>query len=152
MDFVVTGDQPFVVATIQPSAFPEDRLNGDLLMFPKGDPAMSVATAIEQHRSRYVFLAPDDYDVSYADVVAPATAMLVLDFMPVAVTPTPIEGTDYVVYRIPLTSGNAGGHTLEADQPFGLQVIGHSIYTGYQYPGGLNLLSIAAPPPPIALE
>src|SRR5260370_15921829 len=37
----------------------------------RGDPSQSLMTAVEQYRVKYVFLAPDDYDVSFADVQAP---------------------------------------------------------------------------------
>jgi hypothetical protein len=98
---------------------------------------------------KYVFLAPDDYDVSFADVVAPTGATLMLDGAAVTATPTAIAGTQYQVYRLMLGAGNGGVHTLVGDQPFGVQVIGYGSYTSYQYPAGLNLLTIVPPPPPI---
>ena len=50
------------------------------------------------------------------------------------------------VWRPTLGAGNGGAHTLTADKPVGLQVMGYGSYTSYQYPGGLNLKAIAPPP------
>jgi len=144
-DFVVTGTKAFSVSTLQKSASVVDPGSSP----PKGDPSLSSATAIEQYRLKYVFLAPDDYDVSYADVVAPNGAMMMLDGAAVTTTGTQIGGTGYKVFRIQLGANNGGVHTLVSDLPVGVQVIGYGSFTSYQYPAGLNLLSIAPPPPPI---
>jgi hypothetical protein len=147
-DFVVTGDHEFVVATIMKSASVVDPNGGAMA---KGDPSLSAAIAAEQYRLKYVFLAPDDYDVNYADVVAPMGANLMLDGAAVTATPTQVGSTGYGVFRLKLSVGaNMGAHTLVSDQPAGLQVLGYGSYTSYQYPGGLDLLSIAPPPPPIS--
>jgi hypothetical protein len=146
-DFVVSGDHEFIVGTVMKSGDLVDpgAKNG----MQEGDPSLSAAIAVEQYRIKYVFLAPDDYDINYADVAAPMTANMVLDGAAVTVTPTRVGPTGYGVFRIHLTSGNSGAHTLTSDQPIGLQVLGYGLYTSYQYPGGLDLLSIAPPPPPI---
>jgi hypothetical protein len=145
-DFVVSGDHEFAVSTVQKSASVVDPGTAK----GRGDPSLSAATAVEQYRLKYVFLAPDDYDLNYADVVAPQSAVLMLDGTPVTTMGTQVGTTGYVVHRIKLGVGNAGAHTLIADQPIGLQIMGYGEYTSYQYPGGLNLLSIAPPPPPIS--
>jgi hypothetical protein len=144
-DFVVTGDKAFSVSTLQKSASVVDPGTA----MPKGDPSLSSATAIEQYRLKYVFLAPDDYDVSFADVVAPNGATMMLDGAAVTATGTQIGGTGYKVFRIQLGATNGGVHTLVSDLPVGVQVIGYGSFTSYQYPAGLNLLTIAPPPPPI---
>ena len=113
----------------------------------KGDPAQSLATAVEQFRTKYVFLAPDDYDVSYVDVVMPDGANVVIDGS-AAGGATPI-GNGYSILRAQLSSGLGGAHLLISDKPVGIQVVGYGSYTSYQYPGGLNLTLIAPPPPPI---
>jgi hypothetical protein len=110
-----------------------------------GDPAQSNAQAVEQYRTRYVFLAPDDYDVSYADVVVPDGADVWLDGTAIGTTPSPI-GIGYGIMRILLDYGRDGAHILEANQPVGLQVMGYGSATSYQYPGGLNLTRITDPP------
>jgi len=145
-DFVVTGNHEFLVGMVMKSGSVVDPNAAQA----EGDPSLSTAIAVEQYRLKYVFLAPDDYDLNYADVVAPMNAKVTLDGAAVTATPAKVGSSGYGVFRIKLTSGNAGAHTLESDQPAGLQVLGYGFYTSYQYPGGLDLLSIAPPPPPIS--
>jgi IgGFc binding protein len=144
--FEITGSHELAVASFQlggtvvdPSA-PYDS--------QRGDPSQSQMTAVEQFRSKYVFLAPDDYDVSIVDVVAPDGASLVLDGQAVTAPSTPIA-SGYSVVRAKLGPGTQGAHVLVSDQPVGIQVMGYGMYTSYQYPGGSNLAAIAPPPPPI---
>ncbi len=112
-----------------------------------GDPSASVATAVEQYRKKYVFLAPTDYDQSYVDVIMPVGAQIELDGSPLSLSPTPISG-GFGVAHVALADGNGGAHLMTSDQAFGIQVIGYGSFTSYQYPGGLNLDLIAPPPPP----
>ena len=114
----------------------------------RGDPSQSVAASVEQYRTKYVFLAPDDYDVSFADVVGPTEARLALDGAPVVTPFAPIGTTGYGVARIQLGPGVSGAHVLAASMPVGLQVVGYGFATSYEYPGGLNL-DLIAPSPPI---
>jgi hypothetical protein len=147
-DFEVSGDHEFLVATIM--------LSGGLLDpnaaggMQEGDPSLSTATAVEQYRLKYVFLAPDDYDLNYADVIAPMGTHVMLDGNAVTQTATQLAGgSTFGIIRIKLASSNGGTHVLTADQPIGLQVVGYGLYTSYQYPAGLDLLTIAPPPMPI---
>ena len=142
-DFEIQGDHEFVVGTFQESADVVDpNPTGD----SRGDPSMSFATAVEQYRSRYIFLAPTDYDVNFADVVVAPGTSLTLDGAPVTVA-TASVGPSYGVVRIPLPNGADGTHVMSGDRPFGIQVMGYGAYTSYQYPGGLDLRAIAPPPP-----
>ncbi|MBN1770724.1 MAG: IgGFc-binding protein [Deltaproteobacteria bacterium] len=141
-DFVVIGDQPFAVTSFQlgggiadPGHFTDAR----------GDPAQSNVQAVEQYRPRYVFLAPDDYDFSFADIILPDGAIVLLDGGVPREAPIPI-GDGFSVLRVPLERWFGGAHVLEADLPVGLQVMGYGFATSYQVPGGLNLLRIAEPP------
>ena len=143
--FEIEGDHEFAVATFMlgatltdPNATPMARL---------GDPSQSNAVTVEQYRSKYVFLAPDDYTESYADITQPMGAMVTVDGTPVAAPVTPI-GSGFGIVRLLLGPGNGGAHVLTSTLPVGLQVIGYGQYTSYQYPGGLNLKVIAPPPPP----
>jgi len=142
-DFEVEGDQAFAVATFQ--------LAGSLVTgmpLGSGDPAQSAVAAVEQYRSKYVFLAPSDYTTSFATVVRPEGLALLLDGAPVTQPPVPIGG-GWEAVRIPLSPGpNDGAHVLRASEPFGLQVMGYGFATSYQYPGGLNLEGITNPLPP----
>ncbi len=138
--FEVVGDKEFAVVTLLLGA---SLASQDETM---ADPSMSIPTPVEQYRRKYVFLAPTDYDVSYADVIGEASAVLTLDDLPVQAAATPLS-SGYVIRRIQLAETNGGAHVLISDSPVGLRVIGYGQYTSYQYPGGMNLELIAPPPP-----
>jgi hypothetical protein len=140
-DFEIRGDHEFAVGSFMPGGSMLDQTGKG-----EGDPSQSFFAAVEQYRTKYVFLAPSDYDFSYADVVSPPGATLTLDGSPVTDTPSPIGGSSFGVVRIKLDAGNDGAHVLVASQPVGLQVVGYGLYTSYQVPGGLNLALIAPPP------
>jgi hypothetical protein len=144
-DFVVSGTNEFAVGsfmlagkTVDPDLEEKER---------RGDPSESFFAATEQFRKKYVVLAPDDYDVSYAQITAPKDATLTLDGEPVTLTGTSAFAAGFVVQRVKLGPGKNGAHVLLASQPVGLQVMGYGKYTSYQYPGGLDLARIAPPPP-----
>lgn len=143
--FEVSGDQEFGIATFLLGASALDTSPGDR----RGDPSQSQYAAVEQFRTKYVFLAPKDYPVRYADVTAPEDAEIEIDGAPVTAPWTPIGSGPYGIYRIDLTkTGTDGSHTLTAKKPIGVQVIGYGDNTSFQYPAGLNLDLIAPPPPP----
>jgi hypothetical protein len=143
-DFEVTGNHEFVVAGISLGASIVDP-NSDP---QKGDPSLTLFTAVEQYRTKYIFLAPDDYDVSFADVIAPPGLDLELDGMSFTsgAPGTSTGGGTFVVNRLRLGPGQGGAHVLTAPMPVGLQVMGYGAFTSYQFPGGLDLKAIAAPP------
>jgi hypothetical protein len=143
-DFEVTGDQSFAVATFTLGA----SLVDPTTMAPnqKGDPAQSLAIAVEQYRTKYVFLAPDDYPVSFVDIVTQSGTTITLDGAPVTTVAQAIGTSAYGIARVALGTGQAGAHVLTASQPVGIQVVGYGSYTSYMYPGGLNLVQIAPPP------
>jgi hypothetical protein len=138
-DFEVTGNSEFAVASFQ--------LGGSAIPMAEGygDPSQSFMAAVEQYRTKYVFLAPADYASNFADIVAPAGANVVLDGMPIDTTGAPLADGYVTIHGLLL--GSKGGHVLTASAPVGLQVMGYGLYTSYQYPGGLNLKMIAPPPP-----
>jgi hypothetical protein len=143
-NFEIVGDHEFAVAGFQLGSSIVDPGGGGQ---SKGDPAQSLATAVEQYRDKYVFLAPDDYDVSYVDVVQPLGAAVTIDGTAVTQGPTPIS-SNYGIVRVALGPGKNGAHVLTSTEPVGIQVMGYGDATSYQYPGGSNLASIAPPPPP----
>jgi hypothetical protein len=142
-DFEITGDHEFSVASFMQGSGVVDPAGG---IDAKGDPSQSQMTAVEQFRNKYIFLAPDDYDVSYIDVAGTSGTKLTLDGVDANATWKTV-GTQAVA-RIRLGAGQAGAHVITGDKPFGLQVIGYGAQTSYQYPGGLDLKAIAPPPPP----
>jgi hypothetical protein len=138
--FEVFGNHSFAVASFLRGAQVVDPINR------RGDPSMSFAVAVAQFRSRYTFLAPTDYDVSFADILIPNGTAVKLDGKPLTATPEPIAGSDWSIVRQQLSSGMNGAHRLEANEPVSLQVIGFGHATSYYYPGGLNLNRISLPP------
>lgn len=137
-DFEVTADHELTVAVFQYGAGP---MSGTR----QGDPAQTFISSVEQYRLKYVFLAPDDYESSYADVVMPMDAEVALDGAPLGVAPAPIS-SGFGIARVRLGPGQGGAHVLTSSAPVGLQVMGYGAYTSYQYPGGLNLGRIAPVP------
>jgi hypothetical protein len=143
--FEVTGDKEFGVATFLLGAAYYDRSGADR----RGDPDQSQFAAVEQFRTKYVFLAPDDYPVRFADVVGPVDANVKMDGAPVDAPWTMIGQGPFGVQRIDLTkTGRDGAHTLTADKPVGVQVIGFGDNTSFQVPAGLDLKLISTPPMP----
>ena len=69
------------------------------------------------------------------------------DGTPLAQPPTAIS-SNFGINRVKLGPGNNGAHVLTSSEAVGIQVIGYGSYTSYQYPGGMNLRTIAPPPPP----
>ena len=144
MDFEVQADQAFAVATWQLCATLADP--NTATEFQKGDPAMSFATAVEQYREKYVFLAPTDYDVNYVDIIQPAGASVTIDGQATNVPAQAVGTSGYGIARVTLSPTTGGVHLLQASAPVGIQVSGYGSYTSYYYPGGLNLKTIAPPP------
>jgi IgGFc binding protein len=143
-DFEIVGDHEFSVVSFQLGASIIDPGGGQMA---KGDPAQSIATAVEQYRTKYIFLAPDDYDVNFVDIVKPIGAAVTLDGVAVNDQATTIS-SNYGVVRVKLGAGKNGAHVLTSTEAVGIQVVGYGTATSYQYPGGLNLKTIAPPPPP----
>jgi hypothetical protein len=111
----------------------------------EGDPSMSPMVPVEEYRAKYTFLAPTDYEESYADIVAPTGVPITLDGNLLAVTPT-VLNSSWSILRVELGIGHGGAHVLSASKGFGAQVIGYGDYTSYQYPAGFDLTHIASAP------
>jgi hypothetical protein len=145
-DFEVKGNHEFAVGSfmlggvlLDPNASPDEQ---------DGDPSQSLSVAVEQYRTKYIFLAPSDYDVSYVDVVGTSGVTVTLDSVVLTTPFTPIGSSGYGISRVHLGAGRDGAHVMTSTMPVGAQVMGYGAYTSYQYPGGLNLTLIA--PPPVA--
>ncbi|MBX3190655.1 MAG: IgGFc-binding protein [Labilithrix sp.] len=149
IDFEVAGDKEIGIGMFLLGGEKADPdFNPGGLTQPQGDPSQSFAVGVEQFRQRYVFLAPTDYKTSFVDVIAEADTKIDLDGVDKSSDLRAIAGTDYYAARIRLGAGNGDGvHVLEGSKAVGIQVIGYGDNTSYQYPGGLNLLIIAPPPP-----
>jgi hypothetical protein len=143
-DFEVKGDHSFAVAAFTQSAAVVDP--SDKPPQQMGDPDQSVAAPVAQYRTKYVFLAPTDYEENFVVVVEPTGTTVTLDGRVATASPAAVGATGYSVQRLPLDAGQGGAHLLMATRPVGIQVMGYGSYTSYQYPGGLALERISAPP------
>jgi hypothetical protein len=144
-DFEIVGDHAIAVESFSLGAQlsdPDVPINE-----AKGDPDQSQMTAVEQYRTKYIFLTPTDYDVSRVDIVMPLSAQVTFDGEALATPVTPLS-SGFGIARVKLGLGNNGAHVLTSSAPVGIQVMGYGSYTSYQYPGGLNLGAIAPPPEP----
>ncbi len=116
----------------------------DLVCAPVSDPGMVLTPPTEQFRDTYVFLAPEDYQIDFANIVAPAGTAVRLDdevlrdWTDVA----QMGGVTWMVATVQLTDGR---HTLTADAPVGLTVYGYDRDVSYGYPGGVNLQALDQP-------
>jgi hypothetical protein len=140
VDFEVTGDQAFAVSTFTLGSWVVDPTGSE------GDPAQSFPAPVEQYRSKYVFLAPDDYAENYVDIVATPQVAITIDGQAVTAARAPVGTGGFSVYRVRLGPGQAGAHVLTASERVGIQVVGYGTATSYMYPGGLDLANIAPPP------
>lgn len=105
----------------------------------RGDPAQSMAIPSGQYRNEYTFLAPDNYDVSWVDVIARVGESVSIDGEPVLGF-APIGQSGYAAAHHKL--GPNSVHRATATKPFGITVYGYGDWTSYMYPGGLNLGTI----------
>jgi hypothetical protein len=144
-DFEVKGTSSFAVAVFTQSAAVVD--SDDQAPKQMGDPDESTALPVAQYRSKYVFLAPTDYEQNYVVIVEPSAAKVILDGKVVAAEAVPIGSTGWSVVRAELAEGQGGAHVMTASRPVGLTVMGYGSYTSYEYPGGLALARISPPPP-----
>jgi hypothetical protein len=142
--FEVSGNHELAVSTFLVGARHLDPSGLDR----RGDPSASNGIAVEQFRTSYLFLAPDDYPDSFVDITAASGSTLTLDSAPVITPLEPIGAGPFGVVRVKLGPGKGGVHSLTSSTPAGIQVIGYGDNTSYQYPGGLNLKLIAPPPAP----
>jgi hypothetical protein len=102
-----------------------------------GDPAMSLAVAVEQYRTDYRFLAPKSYEQNFVNVIAPSSASISLDDAFVAESKfTAIGTTSFKSAKLAITGGS---HRIHSTVAFGITVYGVGAYTSYMYPGGLDL-------------
>jgi hypothetical protein len=138
-DFEISGDNAFAVGMY---------MLGAEIIDPggvRGDPSQTFATAVEQFRTSYIFLAPHDYDVNFVQIIGPSAATITLDGGPITTAPQALS-SGFSIWRVELGAGNNGSHTLIASEPVGIQVAGYGLNTTYYYPGGSDLLEIAPPP------
>ncbi len=129
VDFEISSDKKILVSQYMQG---QDAGGGS------GDPAMALAVATEQYRTKYLVHAPINYEKNYANVTAPMGAMVTLDGAAIGGF-TAIGATGYGVARVTLANNGDGNHDFVGNQPFGVTIYGYGQYTSYWYPGGLDL-------------
>lgn len=133
-DYKITANKKIMVAQY---------MEGQAAGGGMGDPAMTLAVALDQYRSDYLFHAPTNYITNYVNVTAATGATVTLDGVAVSGW-SPIGGSGFSVARVILNDGalNDGNHKATGSDAFGISVYGYGDYTSYWYPGGLNLDTI----------
>lgn len=132
------SDCPFL-ATCE--RVPDDPENRGLCQ-PLSDPDLILVPPVEQFRSDYVFLTPDDYEHDYLNVVAPEGTSITFDGRDVTgLEPIgTLDGIPYAATTVEIPDD--GTHVVTASQPVGLVVYGYDRYVSYGYPAGLDLETI----------
>jgi hypothetical protein len=145
ISFEVRASQAFAIGSFMMGGQAQDATPGSA--GARGDPAFMLEVTVEQFRQKYIFLAPDDYDVAVADIVVPDGASVRLDGAALTGRVESIGRSAWSVIRQALTPGDRRGvHTVQSNKPIGLKVAAFGHATGIYYPGGLNLKLIAPPP------
>ncbi|MBI2893776.1 MAG: IgGFc-binding protein, partial [Deltaproteobacteria bacterium] len=131
-------DCPFL-ATCEP--IPDDD-EGRGVCQAESDPSMILVPPIEQFRSDYVFLTPDDYEHDYLTVLAPSGTSIHFDGTEVTDLEDvgDVDGTSFATGTVEIPAD--GTHIVTASAPVGLLVYGYDRYVSYGYPAGLDLEEI----------
>ncbi|HTQ03226.1 MAG TPA: IgGFc-binding protein [Polyangiaceae bacterium] len=161
--FSLTSDSPITLMSVSPS----QEAAGVPQALPGGDPSSLIIPPIEQFRSTYVFLTPDEYAFDFVRISAPATANIVFDgrklddlacaSAPAGMISAPLAAPEaYVVYSCQLGfpiidpngqppenfqpgTQNDGVHVIESDRDIGVLVDGFDRYVSYAYAAGTEL-------------
>ncbi|HEX5100431.1 MAG TPA: hypothetical protein VFV94_13065, partial [Polyangiaceae bacterium] len=161
--FSITSDFPITLMSVSASqeaaGVPRD--------LPGGDPSSLIIPPIEQFRSSYVFLTPDQYAFDFVRIMAPENATIVFDEEPLSkwncvdapagTLTLPLSGEiNYVVHTCQLgfpvidplerapdnfSPGhqNDGVHVIQSDQGVGVLVDGFDRFVSYAYAAGTDL-------------
>ena len=99
-----------------------------------------LAIPVEQYRTDFVILVPEEYELNYINVVAPTGATVEVDGETVDPSEFELVGSGtYSVYR---TMVQPGTHAITSSEPSGVIVYGYDQYVSYAYTGGLDLAEI----------
>lgn len=161
--FALTSDSPITLMSVSPS----QEAAGVPQALPGGDPSSLIIPPVEQYRSTYVFLTPDQYAFDFVRISAPVNANIVFDGRHLAdlacqsapagtITTPPAAPEAYVVYSCQLGfpvidpngqppknfqpgNQNDGVHIIESDRNVGVLVDGFDRYVSYAYAAGTEL-------------
>ena len=96
---------------------------------------MAFTPPIEQFRTDYTFLTPQEYDEDYITVVAKLNGRVTLDGEDVSENLQPIDDE----YRVGVVPVEVGQHTLRCPESCSVLVHGYSRAVSYLFAGGLDL-------------
>jgi hypothetical protein len=162
--FVLSSDEPVMMMNVSAS----QQAAGVPDQLPGGDPSTLIVPPIEQYRSTYVFLTPDQYAFDFVRIAAPEGAVIVFDGMPLEDIPTCVtesagpvrpplsEEENWVVTSCALSFPiidpnkaapddlspgiqNDGVHIIESDRRIGVLVDGFDRFVSYAYAAGTEL-------------
>jgi len=103
------------------------------------DPALAMAVPVEQYRTEYTVLVPDEYFYNYFALVAPAGAAVAIDGVQVAMTGF---GNGLAWANAPVTPGQ---HRIACPDGCGVEIYGWADAVSYLFAGGLDLARIVVP-------
>ena len=105
-----------------------------------GDPAFFLMIPIEQYRTDFVILTPQEYADNYINVTVPTGSAVEVDDEEIPAGFFSFIGSgEYSVYRQHVGPGT---HTIRSTEPAGVIVYGWDQYVSYAYTGGLDLEEI----------
>jgi IgGFc binding protein len=121
--------------------------NTELGISGLGDPSMIVLPPTGQHEQRSLFAIPEGYAKNWATVVVRGSGEVRLDG-------EPIDAGDFVelgtlggaLHRYVHVELGAGTHSLEAEAPAGVSVIGVDVAVGYGFAGASGVRALSVPP------
>ena len=137
-DFRVVASEPVTVAQFMVGQQYAGRTFDEAATEGAGDPSFSLAIPTEQYRGRYSFLAPQTFEQSWVNLVAPSGQTVLLDGRSVE-NFTAIAETGQRAARVRI---EGGAHTVESSGDVGVMVYGFGSYTSYMLPAGLDLRPI----------
>jgi hypothetical protein len=129
--FLISSEKPILVAQYMVSADAG---------FGQSDPSMVLAVGTDQWRADTLVHAPITWQANYADIIAPMSAGVSVDDMPVPDGDfQDIPGTAYKVAHVLLDNGGDGNHRVVGDEPVSVSIYGVQSFGSYWAVGGLDL-------------
>lgn len=108
-----------------------------------GDPSFFVVPPVEQFRTGYSFVSPPTFARNYVAVAVPQGGAVALDGVALApearlgLRQVDLGGKTWDIFNVAI---EAGYHTMESSERFGIVVYAFDDYVSYAFPGGLDLL------------
>ncbi|HEY5921171.1 MAG TPA: IgGFc-binding protein [Kofleriaceae bacterium] len=135
-DTAIEASEPILVGHYLQSAIWNGGGNGTPpTSVGNGDPSMSIAVPIEQHRMDYTILVPKSYQQNYVSIATTLTGSVMVDGVALALEPA----AGFQATRTPVT---AGQHTIHCPERCSVEVYGYSDAVSYMFAGGLDLRPI----------